>query len=448
MATKVIMPQLGESVVEGTVMKWLFQEGDSIEEFDSLLEVESAKVNTEIPSPADGVLLKILVPEGTTVDAGTIIAWVGQPGDVILEMEGTDTPAIATAELPTAAAGETLQQTQSAPLVHSVGRDRDLGFISPVVAKLAREKQVDLTKIQGTGQGGRITKKDVLNYLDTKSQNFLEVPEKAAWETPGEGDLFRPAELQFPDRFKKAPNEDHKTLPASSPAGSKEDRLVPHSNMRRSIAAHMVKSVSTSPHVTTVMEADLSAVVRHRELYKGKFGQDNVRLTFTPYFMLACVAALRAYPVVNSSWQEDGILFRKSIHMGMATSLGEEGLIVPVIKNADNYSLMGMARVVNDLGDRAKNHQLKPDEVLGGTFTITNHGISGSLFATPIINQPQCAILGVGAIKKRAVVIQDAIAIRPMVYLSLTFDHRILDGASADGFLAEIVKHLETWSHS
>jgi 2-oxoglutarate dehydrogenase E2 component (dihydrolipoamide succinyltransferase) len=194
------------------------------------------------------------------------------------------------------------------------------------------------------------------------------------------------------------------------------------------------------------MEADLSAVVRHRAFYKGKYAQENVRLTFTPYFILASVAALKAYPIVNSSWQEDGILLRKAIHMGMATSLGEEGLIVPVIKHADNYSLMGMARVVNDLGDRAKNHQLKPDEVLGGTFTITNHGTSGSLFATPIINQPQCAILGVGVIKKRAIVIQDAIAIRPMVYLSLTFDHRILDGASADGFLAEIVKNLETWS--
>jgi 2-oxoglutarate dehydrogenase E2 component (dihydrolipoamide succinyltransferase) len=447
MATKVVMPQLGESVVEGTVMKWLRQEGEAIEEFESLLEVESAKVNTEIPSPADGVLLKILVPEGTTVNAGTIIAWVGEPGEDIPVEETGETPPQTNMEKSSKKETETSQE--SSPVEQKVGRNRDLGFISPVVAKLAREKEVDLYKIKGTGQGGRITKKDVLNFLETKAPESAPEPELAAWETPGEGDLFRPAELQFPDRFKKSvPEEqkDQKSPPVTTYTVSAEDKLVPHSNMRRSIAAHMVKSVSTAPHVTTVMEADLSAVVRHRAFYKGKYAQENVRLTFTPYFILASVAALKAYPIVNSSWQEDGILLRKAIHMGMATSLGEEGLIVPVIKHADNYSLMGMARVVNDLGDRAKNHQLKPDEVLGGTFTITNHGTSGSLFATPIINQPQCAILGVGVIKKRAIVIQDAIAIRPMVYLSLTFDHRILDGASADGFLAEIVKNLETWS--
>lgn len=449
MATKVVMPQLGESVVEGTVMKWLRQEGEAIEEFESLLEVESAKVNTEIPSPADGVLLKILVPEGTTVNAGTIIAWVGDPGEVIPTEETGEPSPQSMMEKPSKKETETTTSQDVRPTEQKVGRDRDLGFISPVVAKLAREKQVDLYQINGTGQGGRITKKDVLNFLETKSQDSTPEPEVAAWETPGEGDLFRPTELQFPDRFKKSSQEEQKdkiSPQVLSHAAIKEDKLVPHSNMRRSIAAHMVKSVSTAPHVTTVMEADLSAVVRHRAFYKEKYAQENVRLTFTPYFMLASVAALKAYPMVNSSWQEDGILLRKAIHMGMATSLGEEGLIVPVIKHADNYSLMGMARVVNDLGDRAKNHQLKPDEVFGGTFTITNHGTSGSLFATPIINQPQCAILGVGIIKKRAVVIQDAIAIRPMVYLSLTFDHRILDGASADGFLAEIVKNLETWT--
>ncbi len=379
------------------------------------------------------------------MDAGTIIAWVGEAGEVLPEGEVGKPPVHAMMERPTDKEEGTKKTQDSTPAETKVGRDRDLGFISPVVAKLAQEKKVDLTKIQGTGQGGRITKKDVLNYLETKPQESLEEPEMAAWETPGEGDLFRPAELQFPDRFKKSKSEEQKTPTPSASMGSKEDHLVPHSNMRRSIAAHMVKSMSTAPHVTTVMEADLRAVVRHREVNKDKFAKDNVRLTFTPYFMLASIAALKAYPIVNSSWQEDGILFRKGIHMGMATSLGEEGLIVPVIKHADNYSLMGMARVVNDLGDRAKKHQLKPDEVLGGTFTITNHGTSGSLFATPIINQPQCAILGVGVIKKRTVVIQDAIAIRPMVYLSLTFDHRILDGASADGFLAEIVNHLETW---
>lgn len=448
MATKVVMPKLGESVVEGTVMKWLVQEGESVEEFASLLEVESAKVNTELPSPADGVVLKILVKEGSTVDAGTVLAWIGEAGEEIPEDAGADTPAISPKEKIVEKEAETTEPESSQPVDRPAGRDRDLGFISPVVAKLAREKQVDLTKIQGTGQSGRITKKDVMNFLETYQQDSSAEPEMAAWETPGEGDLFRPAELQFPDRFKKSQpmeQKDQKTHAPSPTAGLTEDRFVPHTKMRRSIAAHMVQSISTAPHVTTVMEADLSAVVRHRQIHKANYAQNNVRLTFTPYFIAAAVAALKAYPIVNTSWQEDGLLYHKAIHIGMAASLGEEGLIVPVIKHADNYSLMGIARMVNDLGDRAKNHQLKPDEVLGGTFTITNHGTAGSLFATPIINQPQSAILGVGVIKKRAVVVHDAIAIRPMVYLSLTFDHRILDGASADGFLAEIVKYLENW---
>ncbi len=452
MAAKVIMPKLGESVVEGTIMKWLVQEGDSVEEFDSLLEVESAKVNTEIPSPAQGVVLKILVPEGSTVKAGTVIAWVGEAGENIPEAGLAGTPAVPSV------AQEPAPETQSTPPAPShassevsdtpAGRDRDLGFISPVVAKLAREKQVDLHKVPGSGQGGRITKKDVLAFLENQPLDSESEPEQAAWETPGEGDLFRPAELQFPDRFKKSQPAEQPQATHPAPAvheAQKGDRLVPHTSMRRSIAAHLVKSVATAPHVTTVMEADFSAVVRHRQAHREEFAQQNVRLTFTPYFVLAAVAALKKFPAVNASWQEDGLLYHQAIQIGMAVSLGAEGLIVPVIKHADNYSLMGMARTVNDLANRAKKYQLKPDEVLGGTFTITNHGISGSLFASPIINQPESAILGVGVIKKRTVVIADAIAIRPMVYLSLTFDHRVLDGASGDDFLAAIVQHLENW---
>jgi 2-oxoglutarate dehydrogenase E2 component (dihydrolipoamide succinyltransferase) len=208
----------------------------------------------------------------------------------------------------------------------------------------------------------------------------------------------------------------------------------------------MVKSKHTSPHVTTVMEADLSQVVAHRGANREIFNQDGVKLTFTAYFISAAVRALKKYPIVNSSWTEEGIRIHKDINIGMATSLGEEGLIVPVIRNADRLSLLGLARSINDLADRARGHSLKPDEVQAGTFTITNHGTSGSLFASPIINQPQCAILGVGVIQKRVVVIDDAIAIRPMVYISLTFDHRILDGAIADYFLFEVVESLQNWT--
>jgi 2-oxoglutarate dehydrogenase E2 component (dihydrolipoamide succinyltransferase) len=208
----------------------------------------------------------------------------------------------------------------------------------------------------------------------------------------------------------------------------------------------MVKSKHTSPHVTTVMEADLSQVVAHRGANREIFNQDGVKLTFTAYFISVAVRALKTHPIVNSSWTEEGIRIHKDINIGMATSLGEEGLIVPVIRNADRLSLLGLARSINDLADRARGHTLKPDEVQAGTFTITNHGTSGSLFASPIINQPQCAILGVGVIQKRVVVIDDAIAIRPMVYISLTFDHRILDGAIADYFLFEVVESLQNWT--
>jgi 2-oxoglutarate dehydrogenase E2 component (dihydrolipoamide succinyltransferase) len=440
MPEKVIMPQLGESVVEGTLVKWLVKEGDKIEEFDSIMEVESAKVNTEIPSPAAGILLKILVEEGTTVNAGTILGWIGDPDekipvDAIREVSETTQP-IQLAK----------QKPVSSP---EIGRNRDLGFISPVVAKLASEYEVDLNQIKGSGNNGRITKKDVLHYVENKgdSDNESDAP---AWETPGEGDLFRPTELQFPDRFKSTqtssvPKQEPISQPKSDVKESMGDQLVPLSSMRKAIAAHMVKSKHTSPHVTTIMEADMKKVVDHLEQNKEPFSRQGLRLTYTSYFVAATANALREFPMVNSTWTDNGILLKKAINIGLATALQDEGLIVPVIKQADGYSLSGLARAVDDLVNRARNHQLKPDDVLEGTFSITNHGTAGSLFATPVINQPQAGILGIGAIKKRVVVINDAIAIRPMVYLSFTFDHRILDGSTADFFLAKIVSILENW---
>lgn len=434
MAIEVIMPQLGESVVEGTVTKWLVNEGDQIEEFEALLEVNTDKVDTEVPAPASGFLLKIYVPEGQTVGAGTLLAAIGEQGE---------TPPAAPDVEPSAAQAERGPETESVAATRpqeavSPGRSDDLGFISPVVARIAAEHDLDLRQVTGSGRGGRITKKDVLDLLASG------VPESPAapWESPASGELFRPTEELF------------KREPPGEPA-VKPGQVIPHTPVRKSIAQHMVRSKETSPHVTTVMEADLSKVTKHRQANKALFEREGVKLTYTAYFAAASVRALKEVPNVNSSWGEDGVHLHRQVNLGLAVSLGDDGLIVPVIKAAGELSLLALARAVNDLAKRARDRQLEPDEVQGGTFTITNHGIAGSLFATPIINQPQAAILGVGAIQKRVVAvemtspdgeIEDVFAIRPMLYLSLTFDHRILEGAAADLFLGKIVQSLETWS--
>ena len=415
MPIKVIMPQLGESVTEGTISKWLIAIGEEIKEYEPLLEINTDKVDSEIPSPGDGILLEILVEEGTVATVGTVLAWIGKKGELIPEYggasSGTMEHSITEVEpVPIHAAGEILPIRTPKP-----GRDQDLGFISPVVAKISHEQNIDLNQVPGTGQGGRITKKDVLNYME-RMKSVIPGPSSIA-----------------------------QTTSLSESAGLGSGDFVPHSIVRRSIADHMVKSKHISPHVSTVMEADLKNVVAHRQENKGVFSRDGVNLTFTAYFISAAIAGLKSFPIVNSSWMDNGIQIHKIINFGMATSLGEQGLIVPVIKNADQLSLLGLARIINDLAQRARNHSLDPDEVQGGTFTMTNHGTSGSLFATPIINQPQAAILGVGVIQKRVTVIDDAIAIRPMVYLTLTFDHRILDGAVADHYLSKVVESLQNW---
>ncbi|MHC1782965.1 MAG: dihydrolipoamide acetyltransferase family protein [Anaerolineaceae bacterium] len=411
------------------------KEGQEIKNMEALLEVSTDKVDTEIPSPAAGTLLKILVPDGETVRAGTLLAWVGQAGEEIPEGAAPTGKAADSSDQ-----GKPAIQPASAQPKKSAaaGRSSDLGFISPVVAKLAREHNLDLSRVIGTGEGGRITKKDVLAFLEKKPS--APVAEAAAWETPGEGDLFRPTEMMFP----KQPAAQTQA-PAPGPSKPAAGSLLPFTNVRKTIAARMVASVQTAPHVTTVMEADLSRVVAHRQVNKAEFERAGVHLTFTAYFITAIVKGLKNNPMVNSSWTDEGIRLHKDINIGMAVSLGEEGLIVPVIKTAENLSLIGLARSINDLSDRARTRSLKPDEVQNATFTLTNHGTGGSLFATPIISQPQCGILGTGTIQKRAVVVNDAIAIRPMVYLSLTFDHRILDGAQADGFLSAVVESLENW---
>jgi pyruvate/2-oxoglutarate dehydrogenase complex dihydrolipoamide acyltransferase (E2) component len=423
MSIQVVMPQLGEAVLEATITKWLKTTGESVIENEPLVEVNTDKVDTEVPSPASGVLLEILAPEGTTVPAGALMAIIGQAGETVATSKPAPEPA-APASLPAAPAG----------------RSGDLGFISPVVARMASDFRINLTQVTGTGQGGRITKKDLLAYIERGDQAAPAAvkPETAAPAAPA-----APAVV---------PATATATARAAIPAGMVpgEEEIVPLNPVRRRTAEHMVFSKHTSAHVTTIMEADLSQVMAHRQAEKEAFAREGVNLTFTAYFAAASVVALKAYPLVNSSWTEAGIQLHRAINIGMAASLGEAGLIVPVIKNADSLSLLGLARAVNDLAYRARNRQLKPEEVQGGTFTITNHGISGSLFATPIINQPQCAILGVGIIQKRVVVVSDdrlgdVMAICPMVYLGLTFDHRILDGAIADNFLGKIVETLQKW---
>ena len=418
MATKVLVPRLGEGVDEVTVTKWLKQVGDSIKELEPLLEVNTDKVDTEIPAPASGVILRIDMQEGQVGKVGELLAVIGVAGETVDSGQwivANEEKSKVESDALSASKGQ-----KSEPATFDLRPSTDLGFISPVVAKIAAEHGVDLSQLSGTGMSGRVTKNDVLTYIEGRKSQVTS----------------------------------QKTQPTNiQPFNLQPGTLIKHTTIRKSIAAHMVESKHTSPHVLTVMEADMSRVAKHRTASKAAFERDGVNLTFTAYFMSAIVAGLKAYPMVNSSWSDEGVLIHKNINLGMATSLGEEGLIVPVIKGADNHSLLAMARAVNDLAARARSKKLQPDEVKGGTFTLTNHGISGSLFAFPVINQPQCGILGIGAMQKRVIVIpakdgtgDDAIAIRPMVYMSFVFDHRILDGASADWFLAKVKETLENWS--
>jgi 2-oxoglutarate dehydrogenase E2 component (dihydrolipoamide succinyltransferase)/2-oxoisovalerate dehydrogenase E2 component (dihydrolipoyl transacylase) len=373
MATDIIMPQLGESIAEGTVVKWLVPVGGVIEKDQSLLEVETEKVALEIPSPATGLLSEIIVREGQTVPVGTLLARIDSapPSEVINRVGGT-----------------VVRPMEPA----SEGEDRH----SPAVRQLAKEHGVDLSQVTGTGAGGRVTKKDV--------QDFIAQSGAAA--------------------------------KAISPGGEQSmgETLLPFTQARRTIAERMVKSKQTSAHVTTFFEADFSDIAKFRE---GR------SLTYLPFVIRAVTRAIRDVPIVNAVWGEHGIIIKKDIHVGIATAL-EDGLLVPVVRHADRKGLNQLAKEVTDLAERARSKKLNPEEVQGGTFTITNHGGFGSLFSTPIIHQPQIAILGVGAIQKRAMVLHhDAIAIRSMGYLSLSFDHRVIDGATADQFMGKVKGYLE-----
>jgi len=454
MALEFKMPKLGESVTEGTIGRWLKQPGDKLEQYEPMLEVTTDKVDTEVSAPVDGTLAEILVEEGETVAVGTIIARLLPAG------EAHSTTASSNGN--TATQPTVIQSSAQATNAKQAP-------ISPAVARLAAEHDVDLRHIQGTGNGGRVTKKDVEAFVAARKEHR---PQPVSATQPAQSPVTastppREIEAELQQTMEVGPRsaDEERTLapatvrpepaaPTLAPSplpGSllgPDDELVPLSPMRRAIAEHMVRSKRTAPHVTTVMEADLSRIVAHRSRTKADFERQGVKLTFTPYFVQAVVAALQEVPIVNASYTDEGILMHRRINIGVAVAI-PDGLIVPVIKDADEKSLLGLSRAVNDLAERARTRRLQPDDTQGGTFTITNHGVSGSLFAMPVINQPQAAILGIGAMQKRAVVVSDngldALAIRPMCYLSLTFDHRLIDGATADGFLAAVKRVLERY---
>ncbi|MFN8469105.1 MAG: dihydrolipoamide acetyltransferase family protein [Caldilineaceae bacterium] len=463
MSTIVKMPQLGESVVEGTVARWLKGAGDRVAKNEALLEISTDKIDTEVPAPADGVLLEIRVGAGATVKAGAVLAVIGseaehaatQPaadaaGNVELSHDGRDADAKKGAvvadrpEVKAAGGNDTANARKGSEDERPGGRS----FVSPVVARMAAEHNLDLAQVSGTGLGGRVTKKDVTAYLQ-------QVAEHVAGDAKGaelDGEALGPSTAQ-------PSGADAEQLPASEGVAAQaplnpDEVLTPLTAMRRAIAQHMVMSKRTSPHVTTIFEADMTAVIRHREANKRAFAAKGIALTYTPYFVAAIIAGLRTVPEANSRFTDDGIVVNRRMHIGIAVALSH-GLLVPVLRDADEKNLQGLARLVNELVERTRGNTLRPDDVQGGTFTLTNHGTGGSLLATPIINQPQTGILGVGAIVKRPVVrsssasllpnADDSIVIRPMCYLSFTFDHRVLDGAQGDAFLTAVKQRLENW---
>lgn len=415
MATQLIAPRTGEGVEELTVTNWLKQVGDPVEEMEHIVEIETDKVATEIPSPVAGVLLRIDVPQGGVVKVGESMGLIGEPGETLGE---PDQPV---------EEKDAIEKKPQKPLQNFLpdkndGQHQDKGekatFLSPLVKRMLEYHKLNAAQITGTGTGGRITRQDVEAYL-ANPQSKIVVETQTETKSPG---VFTDAAGQ----------------------------LIPHTNTRRQIARHMVESKQTSPHVLTVMEVDMSRVLSHREANKAKYAEEGINLTLTAYFISAMVKALADHRTINATWTEEGIFIFNDINIGMAVAMGEGGLIVPVIKQAQNLSLKGLARAINDLAHRARNKKLSPDEVKGGTFTLTNHGSGGSLFAFPVINQPQLGILGTGTMQKRAVVLtdengNDSIAIRPMVYLSFVFDHRAIDGESADNFLADVKKYIEDW---
>lgn len=469
----VVMPQMGESIVEGTLTRWLKHPGEKVERDEPLFEISTDKVDTEIPSPAAGVLSEVLVQEGATVAINSVVARIGDSASAqapaaapaAAPPQQETKPSVSTPPStgvgPSAAAPEARTQTQPQqappqqppppppqPAPSSAGPyafepppsappqpqpqaepQEEQGPLSPLVRKMAREYNIDLSQVRGTGAGGRITKQDVEAYMSSQAARTYAAPAGAP-----------PAPAPAP-RAAQAP-------PAPMPlAESAKVRTEPMSTMRQKIAEHMVMSKHTSAHVTTVHRVDMTNIAKLRDRSKAEFSARNgFSLTYLPFVTVAAAQALREFPMVNASIDGKNIVYYRDINIGIAVAL-DAGLIVPVIRNADEKNVAGLQRAIVDLATRARSRQLKPDEVQGGTFSITNFGSFGSIFGTPVINQPQVAILGVGAVEKMPAVIDgDAIAIRSQAHLALTFDHRLIDGALADQFCQKVKSILENWS--
>jgi len=441
MPTDIIMPQMGESIVEGTITKWLKKPGDKIQRDEPLFEISTDKVDAEIPAPATGILQEIKVAEGTTVGVNTIV------GTITAEGEATAAPAkpasvSAPAEKSTTKQKpemETAPQQVSTPVATSApmpaSAEDEEARSSPLVRKIAREHGVSLAQIEGSGLGGRITKQDILSFIENQSSAPAKTPAAAAPPAPVAAASSAP-----PPRPASPPT------PTAFPGD-----LVPLTNMRKIIAQRMIESRRTSAHVHCMYEVDFTRIVNLRAKHKNGFEQRHgVRLTFMPFFVRAAIIALQQWPIINASLEGDSIRYHRHINVGIAVAL-DWGLIVPVLKNAGDLNFLGLQRGITDLGERARSKKLKPEDVEGSTFTVTNPGQFGAVFGLPIINQPNSAIMGVGGITKQPLVLtdkdgNDSIAIRSVVHLTLGYDHRLIDGAVADQFMAMVKKNLETWN--
>lgn len=488
--TDVIMPQMGESIAEGTVTKWLKKIGDSVKRDEPLFEISTDKVDAEIPAPIAGVLTEILIQPGTTVEVGTVVGRIGVAGTAVAAPAPAPAPAVATpppaapvAPPPVAAPAPPMAPVAvappSAPAPAAEPRDGmttgelRMARSSPVVRKIAQEYGVDINDVPGTGLGGRVTREDILSFVESRKSAAIPrdlapapAPRPAA-AAPVAPPMAAPVVPVVPPPVPRIPAITPPPVPAVVPApmptappvppahtgttaravGSRVE-VVPMSPIRKKTADHMVASKRTSAHVSTVWEVDMTRVAalrtKHKKAYEERSG---VKLTYTPFIVKAVIDSLKEFRVLNASVEGDSIVYHRDINIGMAVAL-DWGLIVPVIHAADEKNVLGLARIVNDLGERARMKKLKVEEVQGGTFTITNPGSFGSLFGTPIINQPQVAILGVGTIEKRPVIREDAIAIRTMAYFCLTFDHRIIDGSEADKFMAHFKNGLQNFDES
>jgi pyruvate dehydrogenase E2 component (dihydrolipoamide acetyltransferase) len=433
--TAVKMPQLGETVVEGTILKWLKEEGDEVEVDEPLFEISTDKVDTEVPASTAGTLTKIIVPEGATVSVGTDVAEISEDGAAPARSETKAEPA--SVEPPAEPERETKEPGPSAPPPDETpsrapepprpaGGGPRAQILSPLVRRLAAEHDVDLAQVTGTGTGGRITKSDVLAFAESRG---------------AEGPAAAPATALTAAPSATAPT----AAPTTAAAVAAGEEVVPVSHIRKAIAEHMKHSLDVSARAWNAVEVNMENVARLRERHKEAFkAREGFNLTYMPFVSRAVTEALLAHPMVNSELRGDEIVVRHFVNMGIAVSY-DEGLIVPVLKGTDTMNLLGIARGIDDLAKRARAKKLKPDEVHGGTFTITNPGPFGSLISVPIINQPQTGILAFDTVEKRAVVIDDAIAIRHMVYLSMSWDHRVIDGALASQFLSRVKENLETW---